>query len=193
MGRYYYGDIEGKFWVGVQSSGDICELIDIEPINTYLWKICLCSADICSQDNVLSLYCKDCYKSRDEHMQAAIDEGEDGGDDTLYFEDNFIGFNIEKSTHYQELLDSMENIKHHIPHDIIQSFENIEQTDDILNAFTGVFDTTLKLINNITDTDPYTDPDKLRETEVLIARYTLAYQIEYCLRNNDSCEVSCEC
>ena len=66
MGRYYYGDIEGKFWVGVQSSGDICELIDIEPNNTYLWKICLCSADICSQDNVLSLYCKDCYKSRDE-------------------------------------------------------------------------------------------------------------------------------
>ena len=184
MGRYYYGDIEGKFWVGVQSSGDICELIDIEPNNAYLWKVCLCSADVSSQDDVLSQYCKDCYKSRDEHIQAALDEGEDDDNDTLYFEDNFIGFNIEKSTHYQELLDSMEKIKQLIPHDIIQSFENIEQTDDILNAFTGVFDTTHKLINNT---------DNLRETEVLIARYTLAYQIEYCLRNNDSCQVSCEC
>ena len=62
MGRYYYGDIEGKFWVGVQSSGDICELIDIEPNNSYLWKVCLCSADVSSQDDVLSQYCKDCYK-----------------------------------------------------------------------------------------------------------------------------------
>lgn len=184
MGRYYYGDIEGKFWVGVQSSGDICELIDIEPNNSYLWKVCLCSADVSSQDDVLSQYCKDCYKSRDEHIQAALDEGEDDDNDTLYFEDNFIGFNIEKSTHYQELLDSMEKIKQLIPHDIVQSFENIEQTDDILNAFTGVFDTTHNLINNT---------DNSHETEVLIARYTLAYQIEYCLRNNDSCEVSCEC
>ena len=184
MGRYYYGDIEGKFWVGVQSSGDICELNDIEPNNSYLWKVCLCSADVSSQDDVLSQYCKDCYKSRDEHIQAALDEGEDDDNDTLYFEDNFIGFNIEKSTHYQELLDSMEKIKQLIPHDIVQSFENIEQTDDILNAFTGVFDTTHNLINNT---------DNSHETEVLIARYTLAYQIEYCLRNNDSCEVSCEC
>ena len=32
MGRYYYGDIEGKFWFGVQSSNDINNLINIKGI-----------------------------------------------------------------------------------------------------------------------------------------------------------------
>ena len=30
MGRYYGGDIEGKFWFGVQNSWDISNLVDIK-------------------------------------------------------------------------------------------------------------------------------------------------------------------
>jgi hypothetical protein len=35
MGRYYHGDIEGKFWFGVQSSND-AEYFGVEGLTTYL-------------------------------------------------------------------------------------------------------------------------------------------------------------
>ena len=37
MGRFYSGDIEGKFWFGVQSSGDVENLVTITPHTFYSW------------------------------------------------------------------------------------------------------------------------------------------------------------
>ena len=34
MGRYYHGDIEGKFWFGVQSSTD-AEFFGVEEMQTF--------------------------------------------------------------------------------------------------------------------------------------------------------------
>ena len=46
MGRYYYGDIEGKFHFGVQSSDDINNLIDnIEHEHEYEWITCVCNVE----------------------------------------------------------------------------------------------------------------------------------------------------
>ena len=81
----------------------------------------------------------------------------------------------------------MELLKQEIPEEIIKKFENIEQTDDILNAFTGVFDKYLPVINEKKE-----EKGEKKELSVLVARYTLGYQIEYCLRTTGSCNVNCE-
>ena len=46
MGRFYSGDIEGKFWFGVQDSNDIENLVNITPNIEYAWKACNCFAEI---------------------------------------------------------------------------------------------------------------------------------------------------
>ena len=35
MGRFYSGDINGKFWFGIQGSGDIGELLNVEATHEY--------------------------------------------------------------------------------------------------------------------------------------------------------------
>ena len=63
--------------------------------------------------------------------------------------------------------------------------------DKILDAFTGVFDQTHPIINKINDDFVYSESKK-KEVAMLVARYTLGSQIEYCLRTTDSCNVNCE-
>lgn len=184
MGRYYSGDIEGKFWFGVQGSCDIEELIKIVGVNNYSWLVCECNAEI--DDDV---YCKQCYQDKEQHIADAIEEGnfdEDDDDKCLYYECQMITYCLDKSSHYQDLVDSMNNLKQQIPKEILASFDKIEQTDDILNAFTGVFDN----IHNSSNTG--SDEKEEKKLCVLIARYTLGYQIEYCLRKQSTCNVLCE-
>jgi hypothetical protein len=79
----------------------------------------------------------------------------------------------------------MDILKSKIDPKIIDEFDKIEQNDKILDAFTGVFDNSLKNLN-----DSYANNDY----EALVARYTLGYQLEYCLRTmNEDCYVNCEC
>ncbi len=71
MGRFYNGDIEGKFWVGVQDSDDVENLVTIGSYKYYSWKVCNCSAEIDSAN-----YCRDCYDCIREHIEAAVEEEE---------------------------------------------------------------------------------------------------------------------
>ncbi len=180
MGRYYCGDIEGKFWVGIQSSDDIEELVTITPHTYYCWKVCGCTAEIDDDE-----YCKACYSSKEDHIENAI-EDEEYDDESLYIEECSQGYSLDKETHYQELKENMEKIKQKLPEEIVHMFEEIKQTDDILNAFTGVFDKPLSILNNIED------DKQLKLLSILVARYTLGTQIEYCLRTKESCNVTCE-
>ena len=84
----------------------------------------------------------------------------------------------------------MELLKKEIPEEIINEFNKIEQNDKILDAFTKVFDKTHEIINKLNDS-VYSDTQK-RRIATLVARYTIGYQIEYCLRTTDSCQVNCE-
>ena len=84
----------------------------------------------------------------------------------------------------------MTNLKLTINSDIIDQFDTIEQNDNILDAFTGVFNHIYDYMNdNITYDN---DTDKRKECE-LLARYTLGYQVEYCLRTTGTCSIHCEC
>jgi len=189
MGRFYNGDIEGKFWFGIQDSYDINNLINVNHINSYIWKSCSCYVE-----NVGEEYCHDCYESKEEHINNAIEDGEyveDSDNDEyckkLYYEENVIEYNLEKDKHYQELIDNMAVIRKDINKDIIAEFDKITQDDNILDAFTGVFDNTLNTLNSINNIE------NNREQLLLVARYTLGIQIEYCLKKNGTCNVNCEC
>lgn len=186
MGRFYSGDISGKFWFGVQSSDDISELISYIPSNSYIWKSCGCYVD---DDDIEGKYCNDCYDSIDSHILQVVEE-QDYEDGLLYIEEQNINYSLDKDTHYQELVNSMNKLKLTIHPDIINEFDKIEQNDNILDAFTGVFNHIFECMNqNIT----YDDNKEKHKACVLVARYTLGYQIEYCLRTTDTCNIQCEC
>ena len=180
MGRFYDGDIEGKFWFGIQSSSDIENLVTITPCMYYSWKICNCSAEIDCQE-----YCKDCYDSKEDHITDVM-ENDEYDDETLYYEEQACGYSLDKETHYLELLDNMNKLRTEISEEIIKEFDSLYRNDNILNAFTGVFDNTHKSINNIKD------EKEQKRVSVLVARYTLGYQIEYCLIKQGDCHINCE-
>lgn len=180
MGRFYDGDIQGKFWFGIQNSDDIENLVTIKSYIYNSWYVCNCAAEIEDYN-----YCIECYESLDEHIEAAI-EAEEYEDKCLYYEDCSQGYSLDKDTHYDELIENMKLLKKEIPEEIIKRFENIEQNDNILDAFTGIFNDTHKPLNNI----EIKNEQKLMSE--LVARYTLGYQIEYCLRTTGSCNVNCE-
>ena len=179
MGRFYSGDIEGKFWFGVQDSDDVEKLVNITGNTYYSWNVCNCSAEI--DDD----YCRQCYDSKEDHIEAAIEEGS-YQDECLYYEDCCNGYSLDKETHYQELVDNMNELKTKINKNVIQEFDKIEQNDKILDAFTGVFNNTHKYLNTMENNQ------ERKEQEVLTARYTLGYQIEYCIRTTGSCNIHCE-
>ena len=184
MGRFYDGDIQGKFWFGIQDSNDIEKLVCIVGKEYYSWKCCHCSAEIETND-----FCNDCYESKEEHIKVVKEES-NYEDESLYFEDNWIGYSLDKEIHYEELKNNMELMKKEIPEEIIFEFNKIEQNDKILDAFTKVFDKTHEIINNLNN-NIYSDAKK-KQIAILVARYTLGYQVEYCLRTTESCHINCE-
>jgi hypothetical protein len=194
MGRFYNGDICGKFWFGVQVSDDISNLVTTVPTLSYNWKVCNCIAEIEDAE-----YCIQCYETISEHIDAAK-EDDIYDDELLYYEEQSLSYNLDKETHYQELLDNMNELKTIITKEVIEEFEKIKQTDDILDAFTGVFDDSLKKLNEIdfnhTDINSiFHDTMKTnikKKQSILIARYTIGYQLEYCLRTKEYCNIECE-
>jgi len=186
MGRFYSGDIEGKFWFGIQSSNDIENLIHIVPQQSYIWKDCGCMVE----DINNHVYCSDCYNSKEEHETGAIeDEDFDENNNELYIEEQSISYTIDKEEHYGELIKTLDNLKLKLHKDILNSFDKIEQNDKILNAFEGIFDNSVSCLNKI----QIETNDNLRNHSEILARYTLGYQIKYCLEQNDTCYVICEC
>ena len=56
MGRYYWGDIEGKFWFAVQSSDDISNLVSTPYREPFYWEGCTCQIN--KEDDIWE-YCND--------------------------------------------------------------------------------------------------------------------------------------
>ena len=89
MGRFYYGDIEGKFWVAIQPSNDIENIVDVDPEPLFVWKICNCEAII--NESQTDKYCNSCFESEEEHKQSVIDD-DDYDDERLYIEEEMISY-----------------------------------------------------------------------------------------------------
>ena len=190
MGRFYHGAIEGKFWVGIQDSDDISNLVTIKPEMSYMWKACLCCANI---DN--DGYCNDCYESKEDHEEAVIEEDGTNEDNCLYIEEQTITYYLDRNSHYDELKKNMDILKLKIDPKIVDEFDKIEQNDKILDAFTGVFDNSVKKLNEIRKENKKenNELDVIVDSSALVARYTIGYQLEYCLRaTEEDCYVNCE-
>ena len=71
MGRFYTGDICGKFWFAVQSSND-AEYFGAEPNMEYTFFGCGCSATDFEMDE--EPYCKWDYESYEDHMNQTVED-----------------------------------------------------------------------------------------------------------------------
>jgi hypothetical protein len=74
MGRYYYGDIEGKYEFGVQSTDCMVEYGAFDDGNILCFGSCSCYVE--NEDDGTA-FCSDCFETRDEHLEA-INEESDG-------------------------------------------------------------------------------------------------------------------
>ncbi len=69
MGRWYYGDIHGKCWFGVQDSNDASNF-GVEPTEEYRFIGCGCLYEPNNPyktDN--NAYCTDCFPSYEDHFE----------------------------------------------------------------------------------------------------------------------------
>jgi hypothetical protein len=76
MGRYYCGDISGKFWFTIQSSLD-ADHFGGESFHPYMFVVCGCEVDDKNIQNTQNIYCKDCFSSFDEHCFEYTKNNED--------------------------------------------------------------------------------------------------------------------
>ena len=178
MGREYGGDIEGKFWFGVQGSDDIGNLVNIEPLPQSLtWHGCGCTVDF---DEKNDLYCKNCYESK----EAFLDEMGEDFDEDPYFEEQVIVYQLYEE-HLDELKETMENLEKEIDPRIIAEFKKIDK--DMSNAFEGIFKPVSEVINQVLK-----EKEETKNNTEIIARYTLGQQIKQCLEKKGSCTICCE-
>jgi len=69
MGRWYYGDIHGKCWVGVQGSNDASNF-GVDPIEDYRFYGCGCLYQPNNPYKTNNMaYCTDCYDSYEDHIE----------------------------------------------------------------------------------------------------------------------------
>lgn len=197
MGRYYSGDIEGKFWFGVQSSDDISKLVSCEYNEYCIWEGCDCSIE--NEDNVWKwcndeceedcehVYCHECFENKEEHIKKLEDEYEEG--QSLYRDGNELVYKIVKE-HLSELKENLKKIEGQIDKNVVEAYKKVENDERILNLFSGVYNEVQEIMNTWDNED---DKDKKEQYE-LIARYGLGLQIKYYLEQEDNiqCAVYCE-
>jgi hypothetical protein len=195
MGRFYTGDIEGKFWFAIQSSGDADYFGDVDNFGYYsttlFWNCC---SEECPDGVDLNAICEDCMnddidddceKDR-EHYQPTSDEM---CESWLTYE-----FDSEHLEHCKNQLTLLESeIESKIHEDakapwIACKTKLHHQTEQSVE-----FDTIDCMTCDITRIPV----DKLHcthnEFSILIARYELGMKIWNCLHRTGQCHFKAEC
>jgi hypothetical protein len=178
MGRYYWGDIEGKFW-SCQSSFDVENICSIDCNETfYLYLGCGCTFTTEPE-----LYCAKCFKNIEEHRQLCIEEG--------YIEEDDVSEKLwvinESIFEYEIELEDLHEIQ-----------ETIENLNDIIGQYIEVLtfkkkDKGYEYDFELTYAYKNLESDVKKQKDELIARYCLARQIELCLLKKGECLMICEC
>ena len=136
MGRFYSGDINGKFWFGIQSSYDINNLLDIEPNLVLEWYGCRCTLH--DDNNEDDKYCVECFNSEKEFLDSAADYMKMDNSENPYYETNEIVYDISSSQYLKPLEEKLNELEQKIHKSLIDAIKEI--TGDISDAFSGVFD-----------------------------------------------------
>jgi hypothetical protein len=213
MGRFYNGNINGKFWFGVQSSDDISNLININYKEVFQWFGCNCTLQ--DEDEFQNEYCDICYNSKDEFMADAIYEMSES-DVKPYYTVEQITYDITADEHLQQLEASLLKLEQKIHKSIIDAFKEI--TEDTSDAFNGVFENVFKIYDelrtaNLQDIELELEEEEsvakeeeselevakeeeseleVAKEEELVARYTIGFQIKQYLIQNGTCYVCCD-
>ena len=180
MGRFYSGNISGKFWVAVQSSGDGAEFggMMCEFDCKYL------GCDECQYDGE-SNYCRNCFSSYKEHLDYLVDNGDVDEDDKeeyineekeLYEEDNNYEMRFEGGQ-LVEVEGHIKILEEKIGH-LIKDFTMKDETDGYEYEMDYEY-------------PPFKECSK--DNKELIARYCLARQVAICLKEKGECSFDCEC
>jgi hypothetical protein len=208
MGRFYNGNINGKFWFGVQSSDDISNLINLNYKEVFQWFGCNCTLQ--DEAEFQNEYCDICYNSKDEFMADAIYEMSESDVKPYYIVEQ-ITYDITADEHLQQLEASLSKLEQKIHKSIIDAFKEI--TEDTSDAFNGVFENVFKIYDELRTTNLQEIEIELEieieeaisvakeeesvskeeeAQEELVARYTLGFQIKQCLIQNGTCYVCCD-
>ena len=176
MGRYYWGDIEGKFWFAVQSSDDISNLVSTPYREPFYWEGCTCQInkaddiweycnDDCEQD-CHHIFCHDCFTDKKEHIELINDE-----------------------CGYDSDIDDIDKHMYREGNEIVEQYKKVENDERIKDLGSGVYDGINDIINKWENDD---DKEKLERCK-LIARYGLGLQIKHVLEvENMSCGICSE-
>jgi hypothetical protein len=172
MGRYYFGDIKGKFWFGIQSSDDAVNLGGNMSDNLMLYFPCNCQL-VCGKN-----FCDDCFDSFNDAFEEAKNQGfidENASkelEDVLLYESNYIDMKfeghqlVEIQGHIEELHNKIGN---HIKNFTMNKEEDYEYDIELANE------------------------DNIEKKDLeLIARWCIAKQIEQCIIDKGECEFECE-
>ena len=194
MGRFYCGQISGKFWFGVQSSND-ASYFGVKHNDIVQYHVCGCELDgkyieqivnirDCAEEDgtkyyeethvkvkVDELFCEDCFDSFTDHKQAMLDDDIDFDGNTWYLSDTEIYYQFETI---------------HI--DIVK--ENIQTLETEVGKYMDSYTLTEDCGEITYD---YKCPDKLTGHELmLVARLCLGKQILHCLNTHGRCVFSAE-
>lgn len=171
MGRYYDGDISGKFWFGTQSNYDPQNL-GCSSTKVYQYKLCGCK-----YENKGISYCTNCYHSEEEHQKK--------------LEEHKKMFN-EKIDRSSSLIHEHPKLKWTISRSekekILDKIKKIESVIDVKKYITSI--SFYKEDDNsfgydIEETD-LCDTDDLK-INTLLARWCLGKQILNYLEDNEQC------
>ena len=89
MGRYYSGNINGKFWFACQSSDAMENYGAIVEDPEFRFKSCGCRCcDFVPEEKD---YCEDCFNSYEDHIKEVRDETDDDNDTECFEEDESGG------------------------------------------------------------------------------------------------------
>ena len=170
MGRYYLGDITGKFWFAIQDSYDP-SCFGVEHEDRHEFYVCSCyvsleDIDATKQD----IYCEGCFSSYEEHIEAMK------ADD---IEETTTWHKSESEVNYSFGESDLDKVK--------ETIAGLEQrVGKYMESYT---------IQDDDDDIQYTyelPKDVPKEEVSPIATLCLGKQIAYCLEKNGSCSFTAE-
>jgi hypothetical protein len=163
MGRYYNGDINGKFWYGIQDSDDALHF-GAEEIVVREWSGCRCEVE--GEDPEEGAFCTNCHETLEEAQEDAKNENWEEGE-PLWAPMDGARYQLTDMDAVQEKVDELEALVGHMIEPLVFKYgfeyEDVECTDDY------VWD-------NISKDD-----------KELIARLCFGRQILECMKENGVC------
>jgi hypothetical protein len=171
MGRYYTGQISGKFWFGIQNSDD-ATYFGKEPDEVYTFYVCSCELHIedIDKENKESIYCENCYDSFEEHRNDMKDNEYDDTQ-TWHLSESEIRYSFQESDK-----------------EIVQ--QKIQELEDIVGNY---MDSYTIIENDMEIEYEFTVPKNVPNEQIpLLAKLCLGKQIAYCLEKTGSCSFSAE-